>query len=147
MIHVSSNITLLLRLLIATFWMVFFGLFTLAVLLRPEDYFGNIPAFVFKIGVLLFYLGGLALLYFTLLKLKRIEMDEQHIYATNYFKHRRYPWSNVEKIRERDFGLFSVYVIHLIKPGIFGRKLPFIASRKRLRFFLKNHPEFGRYFA
>ena len=146
MIHVSSNITLLLRLLISTFWMVFFGLFTLAVILRPEAYFGNIPAFLFKIGVLLFYLGGLALLYFTLLKLKRVEMNDEHIYATNYFKHRRYPWSNVEKITERDFGLFSVYIIHLIAPGEFGRKLPFIASRKRLKFFLKSYPGCGKYF-
>ncbi len=146
MIHVSSNITLLLRLLLSTFWLVFFGLFTLAVLTRDTPYFGNVPAFLFKIGVVLFYLAGIVLLYFTLLKLKRVEMDEEYIYATNYFRHRRYPWSNVEKIVEKDFGLFSVFVIYLIKSGQFGRKLPFIASRKRLAYFLKEYPDRKNYF-
>ncbi len=140
MIQVSSNITLLLRLLLSTFWLVFFGLFTLAVLLRDTPYFGNIPAFLFKTGTVVFYLAGIALLYFTLLKLKRVEMNDEFIYATNYFKHRRYPWSNVEKITEKDFGLFSVFVIHLITPGEFGKKLPFIASRKRLHLFLREYP-------
>ncbi len=146
MIQVSSNITLLLRLLLSTFWLVFFGLFTLAVLTRDTPYFGNIPAFLFKTGVVVFYLGGVVLLYFTLLKLKRVEMNDEFIYATNYFRHRRYPWSNVEKIVEKDFGLFSVFVIHLIEPGKFGRKLPFIASRKRLAYLLKQKPELKTYF-
>lgn len=146
MIQVSSNITLLLRLLLSTFWLVFFGLFTIAVLLQDTPYFGNIPAFLFKIGIVCFYIAGAILLYFTLLKLKRVEMNGEFIYATNYFQHRRYPWSNVQKIKEKDFGLFSVFVIHLITPGKFGRKIPFIASRKRLTIFLKKHPSLKKYF-
>lgn len=92
-------------------------------------------------GLALFFAAGLAVLYFTLLKLLRIELDEIYVYASNYFKTYRYPWHNVEKITERDFGLFHLVRIHLKTPGKFGAKLTFLLDETMLKDFLEKHPE------
>ncbi len=139
--RVSSNATLFLKLFIPTFWIVFFGAFTVMTLLSRTAYFGQFPAVPFKIGTLLFYLSGLAMFYFTLLKLKRVEMDDKFVYVTNYFKHFRYPMHNVEKIEDSDIGFFQTASIRLKTPGHFGSRIVFVVSRPNYEHFWKTHPE------
>jgi len=139
--RISSNSTLFLKIFLPTFWIVFFGLFTIAVLMAKAPHFGSVPAATFKMGLALFFAAGLAVLYFTLLKLLRIELDEIYVYASNYFKTYRYPWHNVGKITERDFGLFHLVSIHLKTPGKFGAKLTFLLDETMLKDFLEKHPE------
>jgi hypothetical protein len=140
MVHVSSNLTLVFRIFIPTFWLAFFGLFTIAVFVLDTSYFGNIPAFLFRVGTVAFYIIGSFLIYFSLLKLKRVEMDEWFVFATNYFKTYKYPWHNVERLEERDLIIFQLVTVHLKEPGSFGKRLLFLASRKRFRLFLETHP-------
>ena len=138
--QVSSNLTLILKIFIPTFWLTLFGAFTIAVFLVDTSYFGNIPAFLFRVGTALFYLIGAGILYLTLLRLKRVEMSEEFVYATNYFRSYRYPWHNVDRLREKDWGIFSIVTVALHQPGHFGRKFIFLASRKRLQEFFLQHP-------
>jgi hypothetical protein len=139
--RISSNTTLFLKIFLPTFWIVFFGIFTIAVLVANTPHFGGIPAATFKIGLALFFVAGTSVLYFTLLKLLRVELDEHHVYASNYFKTYRYPFHNVEKITERDLGLFHLVHIHLIAPGKFGSKITFLLDDTMLKNFLAKHPE------
>ncbi|MFQ5445758.1 MAG: hypothetical protein ACE5FF_02395 [Saprospiraceae bacterium] len=139
--RISSNSTLFLKIFLPTFWIVFFGIFTGAVLLTKAPFFGGIPAVYFKTGLVLFFLGGTAALYFTILKLLRVELDESYVYASNYFKTYRYPWHNVEKIAERNLGLFHLVSIHLKTPGKFGTKLNFLLDEAMLKDFLEKHPD------
>lgn len=141
MTQVSTNLTLLLKIFLPTFWLVFFGAFTAAIWVTSYEYYGQIPGPALRLGATLFYAGGALFFYLTVIRLKRVEMDEESIYVTNYFKHFRYPFSNVRQIREQDFFLFRLITIEWIKPGYFGKKIVFIPSNARLKKFLEQHPE------
>ena len=138
--RISSNATLFLKIFIPTFWTVFFGAFTIAVLAVDVSYFGPVPAIWMKIGLAAFLLLGVAFFYFTFLRLKRVELDEHFIYASNYLKTYRYPYHNVEKITERDLGLFHIVQIHLKVPGNFGKKLTFLLDEAMFQDFLNKYP-------
>lgn len=139
--RISSNLTLVLKIFFPTFWIVFFGIFTLAVWTLDTPYFGPVPAIWMRIGMTLFFLSGTAILYFTLMRLKRVELDNLFVCASNYIKTYRYPYHNVEKITERDMGLFYLVRIYLKTPGNFGRKLTFLLDEPMFRDFLEKNPE------
>ena len=140
MINISTNATLILKFAIPIFWMIFFGSFTIAAWVIPEIEEGAGPDTSTKIGMTVFFLAGVAFLYWGFLRLKRIEMDGDFVYATNYFKTYRYPWHNIDKIEEKDYMLFRTLHIYLNNPGKFGKKIYCVISQKRLNEFLAAHP-------
>ncbi len=138
--RISSSATLGLKLFLPTFWIVFFGVLTVAILMSgvgKSPIFGN---WIFKGGVLLFFICGVLVLYFTLFQLKRVEIDHEYVYVTNYFKSYKYPYHNVEKIKEHNLLILHVAVIVLKQPGVFGKKIAFIESRQKFEDFLKSFP-------
>ncbi|MBK7409450.1 MAG: hypothetical protein IPL49_01685 [Saprospirales bacterium] len=139
--QVSSNLTLPLRIFFPTFWLVFFGLLTFSAWIVSPEKGGVLSNWDIRLGITVFFLTGAGLLYFTLLKLKRVEMDHEFIFATNYFKSVRYPWSSVEKLVQQQFLSFPIVYIHLKTPGSFGRRIVFLGSRSRWRIFLEEYPE------
>ena len=137
--RISSNLTLLLKIFIPTLWLSFFGIFTIAFLFSNVEQFAT---FIFwKLGLLFFFLAFTALFYFTIMKLKRVELGKDFVYASNYLKTYRYPYHNVEKMTEHDLGLFTLVKIHLKTPGKFGKKIPFLLDEAMLKDFLKKNPE------
>ena len=139
MINISTNATLMLKFAIPICWLIFFGSFTIAAWVVPATE-GVGPTMAAKIGLTLFFLIGALYLYWGLLRLKRIEMDADFLYATNYFKTYRYPWHNIDKIKEKDYLLFRTLHIFFNKPGNFGKKVYCVISQKRLNEFLAAHP-------
>lgn len=139
--RISTNATLFFKFFIPVFWLVFFGAFLLAVFTQGAEVasiFGNTG---FRIGAVSFYLSGIILFYFTLFPLKRVEADDESVYVTNYFKTYRYSWDSVASVTASGFLLFLVANIHLKEKGGFGKKLPFIASKKLYREFWAEHPD------
>ena len=126
--RISSSLTLFFRLFLPIFWTVFFGAFTIALLLSP-----NLPAALdtlyFRIGLIVFYISGLAFLYFTVLQLKRVEIDPDFVYVTNYLKTYRYPFHNIESIEENHLGPIYLATIRFKEKGSFGKKIHFLQSR------------------
>lgn len=139
--RVSTNSTLFLKFFIPVFWIVFFGSFTIAVFAYNFEYFGNIPKLPFRIGTLVFFFSGILTLYLSLMRLKRVEMDELFVYVTDYFKHYRYPYHNIEKLEESTFLFLQVVTIHLKESGSFGKKITFVSSKNRYAGFFEKHPE------
>lgn len=138
--RLSSSVTLFLKIFFPTFWLVFFGAFTIAVLLSG---FGKSPLFglsYFKLGVLIFYLVGAAIIYFTLMKLKRVEKDHEFLYVTNYIKTLRYPLQEIDHISETNLLLLHLGHITLKAPGIFGKKITFVQSRQKFDDYVKADP-------
>ncbi|MFN7117301.1 MAG: hypothetical protein ACK4TA_10915 [Saprospiraceae bacterium] len=132
--RISTNLTLFYKFFIPTFYLAFFGAFTiLSFSLRSIPLFGR---FII-VGL---FLASAVFFYFTLLRLKRVEIDEQFIYVTNYFKHYRYSLDSIEKIVERDFLVFRTATIHLHQAGSFGKKMFFVPSGSLYNDFWKNHP-------
>jgi len=92
-----------------------------------------------------FFLTGGAILWWTMMRLKRVELDGDFVYVTNYFKNYRYDWDSVEKIVEKDYYFFKTMVIHLKAAGKFGEKMAFVASPGRMQSFLNSHPRVASY--
>ena len=138
--RVSSNFTLFLKFFVPVFWLVFFGAFTLASLLTTYSYVGNIPALYFKIGVVLFYLSGILMFGFTLLRLVRVELGADSIYVTNYFRHIQYTLDSVDSLAISRFGFFTVGTLTLKAKGSLGRRLTFVVNKSRLEDFWEKHP-------
>lgn len=131
--RVSSNLTLIYKFFFPVLYASLFGAVALALLV-----YGYNP--LLRFGFPLLYLLTLVLLYVTVFQLKRVEMDESFVYVTNYFRHFRYPYHNVEKIQERNFILFRLVTIHFRKPGFFGKKVNFLPSSRSYDEFWETHP-------
>ena len=127
--QLSSSLTLFWVIAAPTIWLSFFAVFSLAIFLSGYTHFGSIPALYLKIGLPLFFLLGLVYLKFN--RLKRIDIDQEYLYATNYIKTYKYPWQNIEKISPASGFILKKGKIHLKTPGQFGKKIPFLVSSKR----------------
>lgn len=138
--RVSTNFTLILKIVLPVMWIVFFSSFTLAVWFSGEMDYGRISPDDLRFYLPVFLVLGIVLLYWMVMRLKRVEMDEEYIYVSNYFKTYRYPYHQVEKIKEYDYTLFKTIKIKLKEKGAFGKTIRFIASRNRLQNFLTSHP-------
>ncbi len=137
-IRISSNLTMMLALFLPTFWMVFFGLFALAILFSDQSTlpFPGIPyiRWVILAIVLFFFL----IIRFTIMKLRRVEVSNTHFFASNYFKTYSYAFQDIEKITELNFGLFQVLKLRLKYKGKFGKKISFLLNKTQLNFYLEN---------
>lgn len=139
MIHpkrISSSFTLFFFMFVPVFWLVFFGAFTAASFIYSGDiaFFQNIA---YKIGIIVFYLTGVVFLFFTLLRLKRVEIDENFVYVTNYFRTYRYPFHNISSVTEINLLFFRLCTIRFVEKGSFGKKIHFLESRIKFQLALE----------
>lgn len=133
--RISSNLTLFYKLFFPTFYASFLGAVTIAALTL-----GGVPMLT-RILLAAFYVGSLTLLAFTVLRLKRVEIDDQFVHVTNYFRHFRYPYHNIEKIVEKDYRVFRTATIYFHQPGFFGKTATFVPSGSLYNLFWNEHPE------
>ncbi len=134
--QLSSSLTLFWAVAVPTMWAAFFGVFTIAVFFVERDYYGFVSSGVLKILIPFVLFGGLALWYFTIMRFKRIDLDADFVYATNYIKTYRYPWHNIEHIKTKKGIFFNKGIITLKQGGQFGSQLPFLLSNRRWREFV-----------
>ncbi len=139
--RVSTNLTLFYKFFIPVFWIIFFGAFTTASFFYGEEMSSGIPVRSFQIGTVLFFLSGALVLALTLMRLKRVEMNQDFVYVTDYFRNFRYPWHNIEQINEVRFLFLNLVTIRLKTPGTFGKRITFIASKSGLKNFWKEFPQ------
>lgn len=138
--RVSSNSTLFFKLFLPVFWIVFFGTFTIVVFAYQKEYAGNLPGIWLKWGALAFYILGLAVIYFTLWKLKRVEMSDEKIYITDYIKHYQYPIEDIESINNLEAGIIILSTITLKQAGSFGKKIHALFSPKLWEIYKTDNP-------
>jgi len=126
--RVSTSATLLLKFFIPTFWIVFFGFVNIGLFFLEFDFMGRIPSSYIQFTFLSIYILIIFMMWRTLFKLKRIEMDEEYIYATNYFKTFRYSYESIASVSEQDYLIFKTLSFHLKEAGTFGKKISCIQS-------------------
>ncbi|MEY3051535.1 MAG: hypothetical protein RLY31_1320 [Bacteroidota bacterium] len=141
MVRLSSNFTLLLKIFFPTFYVTFFGAFTIAVWRLDAPTIGPLAAWQFNLLFTLLYTVGLAVIHRTVFRLKRIEADESHLFVSNYFKTYRYPLADIEQLSERNLGIFQVVSVRLKAAGHFGRRLFFLLDMAMLRDYLQRFPD------
>ena len=141
MTQVSSNLTLFYRLFVPVFFGVFLGALVVFAWTHPQAYYGSLRGDYLRVGVTALLAGLLALTYFTLWRLRRVEMGREWVYVTDYFRQARYPWSNVESVRETPLGLLRLVRVRFHAAGTFGSTALFVASASRWRMFKEEQSE------
>jgi len=76
------------------------------------------------------------------MRFKRVDIDKDFLYATNYFKTYRYPWHNIKHIKTKKGMFFNKGIITLKDGGKFGESMSFLLSNRRWREFI-NEDIFG----
>lgn len=144
--NISSSATVFLKYFLPTIWAIFFGtlllVFVFAENLRTETSAPTSSKITFSI----IFVVVLITLVFTVFRLKRVELDNEFVYITNYIKIFRYPFAAIESIKTSSFGVATVYTIELKEAGHFGKKVTFLASKKRLAAFKAAEPEAAELF-
>ncbi|MCC6814928.1 MAG: hypothetical protein IT267_00785 [Saprospiraceae bacterium] len=78
----------------------------------------------------LFILIGTGI-YCTILKLKRIDIDNDYIYVSNYFKTVRIPYEQIESLTCKSISIRQIGKLNLKHKGIFGNKIYFIVESEK----------------
>lgn len=139
--NITASSTLFFKYFLPTIYVVFFGTLMIVFLFADKFRVGSMSPMAFKIAYMALFVAVVALMYFTLFRLKRVEVDDQHIYITNYLKIFRYPFASIERITATDYGIWLVMQVHLVQPGHFGRRSTFLVHRRRLTQYLADYPE------
>jgi len=140
-IQISSNFTLLFKIALPIFWVIFFGAFTFTAVTTQMHNAFQMPKSTFQIFAILFFIAGLLFLYFTLWKLKRVEFFPEAFYVTDYFRHYQYGYNMIDSISYINLIIVKIMIIKLAQKGHFGQKIPLIISRKRHQLFREMFPK------
>ena len=94
-----------------------------------DDAYFRIPLHYIRLGVFVFWVLWLFLMYRTLWRLHRVDVDSASVYISNYWRTARYPWADIEKLTEsRRLGRRIIH-IHLKAPGRFGQRVSFLPGK------------------
>lgn len=125
MIRLSSSITLFLSIFIPVCWFTFMGATNILIwIIDAED----LPSFQ-KIGIRILLLSILVIfglfLNFTLMKLRRVEMDKDALYITNFFKTIKLSFAQITEAKLTGNHLTTLTIDH---KTIFGSKIYYISN-------------------
>lgn len=139
--RVSNNITLLLKIFIPTFWFVFFTSLLVAIFLLDPDRIPLLSSWQFRTGYVLIYVLFALILYFTAMKLLRVEFGPEKFTVSNYFKTYAYQYQDIAEIKETNYLVFRLITITLRSSGSLGKRIHFIPSYKNYEDFIRDYPE------
>ncbi len=139
--RVSSQLTIVLRIVIPTVW--FTAILSTIVLLTwaVRGRAGLFSNPYIWLGILFIVGTGYAFIHFVLWRFYRVDMDGEHLYISNYFKTFKYPYSEVITIKDPGVLRNRIYSIILKSKGSFGQKIYFLASQALWLDFKQEHPE------
>ena len=140
MYQISSSKTLIVKIFLPVFWITFFTAFALAVNLGNKEAANESGLVPLKIGSVAFLLIGVFVFYKTIFPLKRIDLDQDHIYVSNYLKNVRYKREDLQNIQIDKGLLFNFGTANLSGEGSFGKEIRFLVSVKKLNLALNNLP-------
>jgi hypothetical protein len=125
---ISSNSTLYWRVFVPVFGTVFLLGLTIAMWFTDMDdfNFSSTTFWGFRLFVTFLFFGWVFMMFRTLLKLKRVDVSNTHIYVTDYWTTVRYPWTDVKEATEQIRLKKRIVTFHLKAKGRFGDKISFI---------------------
>ena len=138
MIRISSSLTLGLSVFIPVFWYIFFGCFTIFLFFIDNDDLPFSNPMMVRLSFLIFFLVFGFLIYYFLVKLKRVEIEDEFVYVTNYFTTIKIHISKIVRISEFSFFGFQRIKLILQSPTIYGKKIRFVCNAANYKLF-KDH--------
>ncbi|HRG42193.1 MAG TPA: hypothetical protein PLC27_12360, partial [Saprospiraceae bacterium] len=86
------------------------------------------------------YLIFFALIYFTIIQLKRVELGPDFYYVSNYLKTYKLIYDDIESVHIIPLGRLMLVTFKLKASGSFGNKIVFLASKQLYEMFMASHP-------
>jgi hypothetical protein len=114
---ISSSMTFFFKYIFSTLWITGFGIGTISVSASKLDQ----ESFTFIFG----FIAGVTFLYWACLRLKKISIDEENLYISNYFKEITIQRKNIEKVTQSFFVNPRLIWIHFKQPTEFGKSIIF----------------------
>jgi len=138
--RVSSQLTIVLRIVIPTVWLT--TILSIVILLSwaVRGKAGLLANPFIWVGLLLILGSGFALIKLLLWRFYRVDLDKQYVYVSNYFKTYRYPYSEIEAVSDSKTLPGRVFLITLKSKGSFGKNIYFLAAQTLWQDFLKENP-------
>lgn len=128
--------TMVITLFFPTLSLVFLGLIAF-VTMFSDEYLGPFPTLVYSRFIfLMVFIVYFIFLYFTILRFKRVELAQNQLLVSNYFKTYAYAYTDIEKLRSINLFVLKIWVIKLRYKGKFGRRIPFIVSQAQMDYSL-----------
>jgi len=126
--RISSASTLIWVLFFPVTWFVLFFSFGLGISLTNGEEFSFMDANLFRmIYWLVFCIFG-GIIYFSVLKLRRVEVDQDYIYVTNYFKTMKLSKAQVKNLSSKTLPFRLLVKMELHHKSYFGTKIYFICD-------------------
>lgn len=137
--RLSSNFTIVLKIFLPLFWIVFFGLFVVASFVTNPIEAPQIANDKFRLQSFIFVFSGIVFFTFTFFRLKRVDGDEQGVYISNYFKTYKYTFDSIEKIVIYNHLILKAAHLTFRNKGSFGKKIIFLPYMINLKEFAENN--------
>lgn len=83
-------------------------------------------------------LAGMFVMYLTVMRYKKVSVDEQFLYISNYRNEIKVPLSNISDVTETKWIRTRPITIHLKNDSEFGRKIVFTPKMNGFRVFADN---------
>ena len=131
---VSSRVTFWMKFVFPPLWIAGFGAGTVGVWLSDGQPRGP-PAAMF----LGFWLVGTALIWWSCARLKRVRVDETHLYVSNYRTEVSIPLANVRRVSESRWDRGRPVTVEFRTPTPFGQRIVFLPKARWVGWF-ESHP-------
>ncbi len=133
----SSSQTFWIKVVFPLLWIGGFSAGTLAMFLQPGQDSVEPPAI--KWIFLMATIAGAAFLYWGCIRLKRVRMDDQALYVSNYLREIRIPLQQVETIGENKWINLHPVTIEFHDKTDFGQRIVFMPKVRWFAFW-SSHP-------
>jgi hypothetical protein len=141
MIRLSSSLTLGFALFFPVFWFVLFGCLTLFILaLDAEDLPISNPS-LFKMSLSIGFLFFGFLIYKGPMKLRRVELENDHLFVTNYFKTITFNLQQISNIHVQSILGLTLVTLQLEYKSSFGKKIRFLSDSQRVQYLMDKKKE------
>ena len=132
--QLSSKQTLILKIILPVFFIT--SLTGTAVMLFFNSRTGeNLPVLMMFLVLIAF---GTVAMYLTVMKYKKVAVDDRFLYVSNYRKEIMIPLSNIDDVTEIKWVRTRPITIHLKTDSEFGRKIVFTPKFSGFRVFASN---------
>lgn len=133
--RLSSLQTFLMKIILPIIWITSFGIGVINSF-TGKDMGSDMPP---KTTFLIFWILGIAFLYWICIRLKTVSVDENFLYVSNYIKEISIPLNDIYNVTENRWINIHPVTLHLKKASEFGDKIIFM-PKIRLFAFFRSHP-------
>ena len=132
--ELSSKQTFLLKIILPTFFIVMMLTAFLGIILSARGRELVVLIFIFP----LIGFGGVFSMYLTVMRYKKVSVDERFLYVSNYRKEIKIPISDIADVTEIKWIRTRPITIYLKNDSEFGRKIVFMPKFNGFRIFADN---------